>query len=232
MSSRRSFKLFRKIYDEYLSQIKLSKLLQTAIDEVKTKKNLSHKQKLQAIANKWQNGSEISAQECVYHLLSMPLVHSSRSVVFILTFSMNQRYQMIKSREMLRDLNANSTDIFIDGLIDHYIHRPPSFENMSLIIFAAWFNYFSNSQYEKIENIQSKNKSAKGKRIANKIKNYLQENRDDDEYEEMLNEEFLNGEEQRIGEFFMLQAKKGWIQQRERSRLVRYRGFDKNKAKE
>ena len=214
------------------SNAKISKLLQTAIDEVKTKKNLSHKQKLQAIANKWQNGSEISAQECVYHLLSMPLVHSSRSVVFILTFSMNQRYQMIKSREMLRDLNANSTDIFIDGLIDHYIHRPPSFENMSLIIFAAWFNYFSNSQYEKIENIQSKNKSAKGKRIAKKIKNYLQENRDDDEYEEMLNEEFLNGEEQRIGEFFMLQAKKGWIQRRERSRLVRYRGFDKNKAKE
>ena len=39
------------------SNAKISKLMATAIDEVKTKTNLSHRQKLQAVANCWQNGS-------------------------------------------------------------------------------------------------------------------------------------------------------------------------------
>ena len=54
---------------------KISKLLKTAIEEVQTKTNLTQRQKLQSVANCWQNGSEISAQEYVYHLMSMPLSH-------------------------------------------------------------------------------------------------------------------------------------------------------------
>ena len=54
---------------------KISKLLKTAIEEVQTKTNLTQRQKLQSVANCWHNGSEISAQEYVYHLMSMPLSH-------------------------------------------------------------------------------------------------------------------------------------------------------------
>jgi hypothetical protein len=52
---------------------KISKLMKTAIEDVKTKQNLKHREKLQCVANCWQNGSEISAQECFFYLLSMPL---------------------------------------------------------------------------------------------------------------------------------------------------------------
>ena len=211
---------------------KISKLMKTAIEDVKTKQNLKHREKLQFLANCWQNGSEISAQECVYHLLSMPLSNFSRSIVFILTFPKTDRYQMVKNRDILQEMNPDSTNIYVDGLIEQYACRPDCFENMSLIYFAAFFNFISNAQYEKIINKKQNAKNRRGKRIANKMKNYLQENRDDDDFDDILDENFLNGEQQKVGEFFKLKNKKGWIQRRGRSKIVRYRNYEKEKADE
>ena len=162
----------------------------------------------------------------------MPLSHFSRTIVFILTFPSTERLQMVKSKEILQEMNPESTNIYIDGLIDHYKSRPDSMESMCLIIFAAWFDFISNAQHDKIINKKHFGKSKIGKIIANRVKNYLQENRDDDDYGEILNERFLNGEPQLIGEFFELRDKKGWIQRRERCKLVRYRNYDKDKATE
>jgi putative transposon-encoded protein len=211
---------------------KISKLMKTAIDDVKTKQNLKHREKLQFVANCWQNGSEISAQECVYHLLSMPLSNFSRSIVFILTFPKNERYQMVKNKDILQEMNPDSTNIYVDGLIEHYTCRPDIFENMSLIYFAAFFNFISSAQYEKIINKKPVLKNQRGKRIANKMKNYLQENRDDDDFDELLDEKYLNGQHQKVGEFFKLKNKMGWIQRRGRSKIVRYRNYEKDKATE
>ncbi|CAF5054955.1 unnamed protein product, partial [Rotaria magnacalcarata] len=62
----------------------MSELLREALNELK-KGNSTVKERLRVIANKILNSSEISAQEAVYHILSIPLSISSRSTVFINT---------------------------------------------------------------------------------------------------------------------------------------------------
>jgi len=212
------------------SSAKISKLLQTAIDEVKTATNITHREKLNFVANRWQNGSEISAQECVYHLLSMPFTRCSREVIFILTFPISERYHMVKSKEVLKNMNPNSTDIYVDGLIEHYISRPDVefFETMCLVIFAAWYDFVSNTSHAKLTN-KKKNCTQRKKKMIN---NFIVENNDDDGFTKMIDENYLNGDEPTQSEYFQLLHKSGWIKCRKRSKLVRYRGYDQTKQDE
>ena len=83
------------------SQAKMSRLLRQASLDVE-RGNLSIREKLYAIASKFQNCSEISAQECVYHLLSMPVSRCTRKMTFILSFPIGERYAMIYKEEILK----------------------------------------------------------------------------------------------------------------------------------
>lgn len=61
----------------------MSKLLREVVEDITTRGNISHREKLKIIASKFLHASEISAQEAVYYLLQMPVSMSSRHVSFV-----------------------------------------------------------------------------------------------------------------------------------------------------
>ena len=102
--------------------------------------NNTVKQRLRVIANKFLNSSEISAQEAVYHILSIPLSVSSRSTVFINTNKPENRISMLKSDEILQKLESDSKDVFVEDLIVTYSNRPDEMKYVCLADFASLYN--------------------------------------------------------------------------------------------
>ena len=96
----------------------MSRLLEQVVEEQR-QGNLTHRLKLYKIASKFTNSSEVSAQEAVYILLSMPLSQSSRSSVFINTGVKKDRVRRFKSEAQLKELDRDSNDVLMDGLIEY-----------------------------------------------------------------------------------------------------------------
>ena len=82
---------------------------------------------------------EVSAQEAVYRLLSLPMKQLSRSVVFVDTNPKNERIAVLKDKKTLDQLPDDDTNIFQKSLIDRYQHRPRRLQSMCLAEFAATY---------------------------------------------------------------------------------------------
>ena len=126
---------------DYISKSEngMSKILREALNELK-KGNNSVRECLRVLANKFLNSSEISAQEAVYHILSIPISTSSRSTVYINTNRPENRISMVKSDEVLQTLESDSKDVFVHGLIDLYTNRPEEMKSICLADFASLYN--------------------------------------------------------------------------------------------
>lgn len=135
------------------SHAAMSKLLNECLNEMKRNPcNLNLRSQMLRLANKFQNCSEISAQECVYHLLSTPVSISSRQTKFIMTFKRSERYAMIMKRHILERMPKGSRNIYVPGTIEHYAERPNVLEQMCLAEFAALYDYMSNERFERRKN--------------------------------------------------------------------------------
>ena len=172
----------------------MSKLRREALNELK-KGNNTVRERLRVIANKVLNSSEISAQEAVYHILSIPLSISSRSTVFINTNRPENRISMLKSDEILQKLEPGSKDVFVQGLIDTYINRPEDMKNVCLADFASLYNV--------------------SKKQTNNVQ--ITENSDD---EDVIDEEI---DEKSIA--LKMKNGKGWIKRRTKKKIIRFRKF-------
>ena len=181
---------------DYISKSEngMSKLLREALNELK-KGNNTVKQRLRVIANKFLNSSEISAQEAVYHILSIPLSTSSRSTVFINTNRPENRISMVKSDEVLQQLELDSKDVFVQGLIDTYINRPDEMQNVCLADFASLYNVSK----KQTSNVQ------------------ITENSDD---EDVIDNDIF---EKSVG--LKMKNGKGWIKKRTKKKIIRFRNF-------
>jgi len=124
----------------------MNRVLRVAQVELRNNRNIPLKQKLQQIASKFQNCSEISAQECVYHLLSMPVSFSSREHTFIITFKEADRFSMLKPTKYLRIMADSDTNVYMSSIQEKYVCRPNELENTCLAEFTAGFNFISNQQ--------------------------------------------------------------------------------------
>lgn len=124
----------------------MNRVLRVAQVELRNNRNMSLKQKLQQIASKFQNCSEISAQECVYHLLSMPVSYSSREHSFIITFKESDRFSMLKPQKYLRVMGDTDTNVYMTSIQEKYASRPNELENTCLAEFTAGYNYISVQQ--------------------------------------------------------------------------------------
>ena len=98
------------------SQRVMSKLLKDALLQLKAG-NATVKERPRSIAHKFQNCSEVSAQEVSYHLLSLPLSQWSRVNVYINTNPPEQRTRVLKPKHILKDMEVDSEDILQEGLI-------------------------------------------------------------------------------------------------------------------
>lgn len=177
----------------------MSKLLRQACDE-ESNGNISTKQKLNKIGSCFINASEISAQEAVYFILSMRLSQSSRVPVFINTSSIEKRAKMIKTTDILRKLEPNSTNIFVSGLIEHYCVRPSELEHTCLADFAANFDF---SKHKKI----SKSKL------------------DFDEDGDILAKDSAYSEN-KFDKVFQLQNKSGYVFKRQKEKIIRFVSYN------
>ena len=68
---------------------------------------------------------------------------SSREVIFILTAPSEERVQLLKPMNEIEELDDDSDDVHTSGLLNRYMQRPPSLENISL---ADWVAYNDSCQ--------------------------------------------------------------------------------------
>ena len=90
------------------------------------------KVQLRRLISVFLNHREVSAQEAVYRILSLPLKQLSRKVVFIVSSPKEERVSMLKSVCQLEKMDKESEDIYQTSLIDRYAARPDSLENLCL----------------------------------------------------------------------------------------------------
>ena len=131
------------------SHAQMSKLLRTVENEMKKRNNITLRQKMVQIAAKFQNCSEISAQECVYHLLSMPVCMSTREHAFINTFRHEERYAILKSKRYLESMKEDATSVFMTSIHEKYVARPNELADICLAEFVAGYNYFTKAEIQR-----------------------------------------------------------------------------------
>jgi len=118
------------------SQKGMSQLLDGACKEAK-KENMSLRESVKHIGNKFLNSVEISAQEAAYLVLQLPISKATRSVIFINTSPPDERTFMLKDKSVLQDMPENSTDIECSNIIKRYSQRPKALTSWTLADFAS-----------------------------------------------------------------------------------------------
>ena len=97
------------------------------------------KSQLRKVGSAFLTHREVSAQEAVYRILSLPMKQLNRSVVFIDTNPKNERVAVLKDSNSLSELEDDDTNVFQKSLIDRYQHRPQDLQSMCLAEFAATY---------------------------------------------------------------------------------------------
>ena len=101
---------------------------------------------LRRLGSVFLNHREVSAQEAVYRILSLPLKQMSRKVIFVNTAAKEDRVSLLKPINQIEHMDEDSEDIYQTSLIDRYAARPDQLNHMCLAEFAA--NYTTRSGQE------------------------------------------------------------------------------------
>ena len=103
---------------------------------------------------------EISAQEAVYIVLQLPMRKASRQVILINTSPPEERVELLKPLDDIKDMEDDCEDIYTNGLIKRYTMRTSSLENITLADWAAWYDmcgkpYVKQSNELDVDNLLS-----------------------------------------------------------------------------
>ncbi len=118
------------------SQKGMSDLLHAACEEAKAG-NMSLKESVRHMGNKFLNASESPVQECCYDLLGLPISDSSRKKEYINTVPSEERVGYTKDLEELKRLKPNSKDVLRKSNIERYCMRPKKIESWTLAEYVA-----------------------------------------------------------------------------------------------
>ncbi|MEW8547603.1 MAG: AAA family ATPase [Candidatus Thiodiazotropha sp.] len=99
------------------------------------------KRMMETVAKKFLSHREVSAQEAVYRLLSLPLIKGSRQILFVPTDLPDHRTKLFKPLKVIQELDDDDEDLYLSGIIDKYEERSPSLDNICLADFAAYYTY-------------------------------------------------------------------------------------------
>ena len=119
----------------------IGELLKRVASEVRSEELITQLRKVGAA---FLNHREVSAQEAVYRMLSIPMNQLSRSVVFVDTNPKHEWIAVLKNTAAIEQLedDDDDDDVFQKSLIDRYQHRPHDLDSMCLADFAA--NYVTS----------------------------------------------------------------------------------------
>ena len=99
------------------------------------------RQQLNKLGSVFLTNREVSAQETVYRVLSIPLQRCTRSVVFINTDNKESRDALLLPFSQLQKLDDDNEDVYCKNIIDRYAARPKHCEDMCLAQFATNYMY-------------------------------------------------------------------------------------------
>ena len=99
------------------------------------------RQQLNKLGSVFLTNCEVSAQEAVYRVLSIPLCRCSQTVVFINTDNKESRDALLLPFSQLQKLDDDNEDVYCKNIIDRYAARPKHCEDMCLAQFAASYTY-------------------------------------------------------------------------------------------
>jgi len=102
--------------------------------------NLTYEHLLKRLGSKILNSVEISAQEAAWFLLGQSMSRCSKKVIYIPTCWPSERYKSFKTRKSLKELDADSTDIWSKSIIEKYEERIGALDAVCLADFVAWYN--------------------------------------------------------------------------------------------
>ena len=102
---------------------------------------------LRWLGSVYLNHREVSAQEAVYRILSLPLKQLSGKVVFVNTGFKKNRVG-IKKDDALQALDDDNEDVYQTSLIDRYASRPPELKDICFAEFAANYSIVSCNKEE------------------------------------------------------------------------------------
>ncbi|KAJ8678082.1 hypothetical protein QAD02_013869 [Eretmocerus hayati] len=102
--------------------------------------------RLRSVGNKFMNSNVMTAQETVYHCLSMPLVRSSRDDVHVNTVPARDRVRMLKSLKDMKQLDDDSEDIYYEDIFHNYEKRRRALDDCCL---AEYVTEHKTSQLKK-----------------------------------------------------------------------------------
>ena len=95
------------------------------------------RQQLKKAGSVFLTHREISAQEAVYRVLSMPLRRSSRAVKYINTNPREDRVSIMLPQNKIQEMEDEDEDVFASSIIDKYAARPTALDDKCVAWFAA-----------------------------------------------------------------------------------------------
>ena len=123
----------------------LSKVLHDTIRSLQTQSETLGSA-LKLMANDLLRKQEISIQEAVFHILSLPLRFSSRGCTFINTNTPDKRVVILKHAKEIEQLSEGEEVFHRNAWIQHYESRHFSLEHLCLADFAAWYSIVTKNK--------------------------------------------------------------------------------------
>ena len=123
---------------DYMTKAKkgMSALLAQACEEAKAG-NMTLKESVRHMGNKFLNAVETGEIECCYDLLELPITQSSVKIEFISICKPDDRVFIAKHNELLQQLAPDSEDVKIANVIDKYAKHPKQLEEWCLADFVS-----------------------------------------------------------------------------------------------
>ena len=81
----------------------------------------------------------LNAEEAVYIVLQLHIRKASWQIIFIST-SPDNRVELLKPIDDVENMDDDSKEIYISGLLKRYCKRPAKLENLTLADWAAWYD--------------------------------------------------------------------------------------------
>ena len=94
------------------------------------------RQQLNKLGSVFLTNWEVSAQEAVYRVLSMPLRRCSRTTVFLNTDYKDSRDALLLPFAQLQKLEDNDENVYCKNITDRYAARPQNLDDMSLSLLS------------------------------------------------------------------------------------------------
>ncbi|OXA55077.1 ATP-dependent DNA helicase PIF1 [Folsomia candida] len=116
----------------------VSKLLREVSKEIRAG-NYSLKERLSSFANAFAKSE--ANQEAACCLLKIPMTQSSRDVTFINTNRPDDRVIFVKPAEELEKMDADSSDIALKGILERYVVRPSTLDDLCLADYVSNYNF-------------------------------------------------------------------------------------------